>query len=127
MMKTTLFLLPFLPLIHAFAPYQGTHIPKAIHSHQHDLLPSTSSPTSSSCLHLRIDNKRRKELGISDDEEEYDLDVALSNNTDPLITKIIAGSFILVVLALLVVGLVIPSITDFGDGVCSPIQNGGRC
>ncbi|KAL7509102.1 hypothetical protein ACHAXN_006130, partial [Cyclotella atomus] len=67
------------------------------------------------------------QLGISDDEDEYDLDAALSANTDPGITKIIAGSFILVMIALLVVGLVIPSLTDYGDGVCSPIQNGGRC
>jgi hypothetical protein len=51
----------------------------------------------------------------------------LNNNTDAEITKIVAGSFILVMVALLVVGLVIPSITDYGDGVCSPIQNGGRC
>ncbi|KAL7547617.1 hypothetical protein ACHAWF_010902 [Thalassiosira exigua] len=74
-----------------------------------------------------IDQKRRNQLGISDDEDEYDLDVALSTNTDAGITKIIAGSFILVMIALLVVGLVIPSVTDYGDGVCSPIQNGGRC
>lgn len=70
---------------------------------------------------------KQRELGLPDDADEYDLDVALNNNTDAGITKIIAGSFILVMLALLVVGLVIPSITDYGDGVCSPIQNGGRC
>mmetsp|Transcript_20119 Transcript_20119/g.25407 ORF Transcript_20119/g.25407 Transcript_20119/m.25407 type:complete len:163 (+) Transcript_20119:61-549(+) len=75
----------------------------------------------------RISNKRRQQLGIPDSEREYDLDVALETNTDPLITKIIAGSFILVVIALLVVGVIIPSTTDFGEGVCSPIQNGGRC
>ncbi len=70
---------------------------------------------------------QQRELGLPEDADEYDLDVALNNNTDAGITKIIAGSFILVMLALLVVGLVIPSITDYGDGVCSPIQNGGRC
>ena len=70
---------------------------------------------------------QQNELGLPEDADEYDLDVALNNNTDAGITKIIAGSFILVMLALLVVGLVIPSITDYGDGVCSPIQNGGRC
>ena len=53
-----------------------------------------------------IGKKRRDELGISDDEDEYDLDVALNNNTDPFITKVIAGSFILAMIALLVVGLV---------------------
>jgi hypothetical protein len=55
---------------------------------------------------MKIDQKRRKQLGISDDEDEYDLDRALSANTDAGITKIIAGSFILVMIALLVVGLV---------------------
>jgi hypothetical protein len=53
-----------------------------------------------------INKKRRKELGLPDDADEYDLDVALNNNTDAGITKIIAGSFILVMIALLVVGLV---------------------
>ena len=61
---------------------------------------------------------QQNELGLPEDADEYDLDVALNNNTDAGITKIIAGSFILVMLALLVVGLVIPSITDYGDGVC---------
>ena len=75
----------------------------------------------------RISQKRRQQLGIPDSEDEYDLETALDTNTDPLITKIIAGSFILVVIALLVVGIVIPSITDYGEGVCSPIQNAGRC
>lgn len=75
----------------------------------------------------RINIKRRKQLGISDDEDEYDLGVALEQNTDPLITKIIAGSFILVVIALLVAGIVVPSMTDYGEGVCNPILTGGRC
>eukprot|EP00594_Rhizosolenia_setigera_P014148 CAMPEP_0178967746 /NCGR_PEP_ID=MMETSP0789-20121207/17799_1 /TAXON_ID=3005 /ORGANISM="Rhizosolenia setigera, Strain CCMP 1694" /LENGTH=124 /DNA_ID=CAMNT_0020653457 /DNA_START=26 /DNA_END=397 /DNA_ORIENTATION=- len=50
-----------------------------------------------------LSDARRKELGVSDDEDEYDLDVALNANTDPLITKIIAGSAILAILTLLVV------------------------
>jgi hypothetical protein len=53
--------------------------------------------------------------------------VALSSNTDPLISKIIAGSLIVVLLGLLVVGVVIPSLTDYGDYVCNPIRTGGRC
>mmetsp|Transcript_17652 Transcript_17652/g.17086 ORF Transcript_17652/g.17086 Transcript_17652/m.17086 type:complete len:156 (-) Transcript_17652:11-478(-) len=72
-------------------------------------------------------NERREKLGLDDQDDEYDLDVALNQNTDPLITKLIAGSLILVVMALLVAGIVVPSITDYGEGVCSPIQNGGRC
>ena len=78
-------------------------------------------------LKSEISKKRREQLGIGDDEREYDLGVALETNTDPLITKIIAGSFILVVFALLIAGIVVPSLTDYGEGVCSPIQNGGRC
>lgn len=53
-----------------------------------------------------IDQKRRKQLGIPDDEDEYDLYKALDVNTDKGITKIVAGSFIVVVIALLVFGLV---------------------
>jgi hypothetical protein len=89
----------------------------------------TISPTPS--LHAKpppkISQKRRKQLGINDDEDEYDLYFALDNNTDPFITKVIAGSLIVTLTALLVAGVVIPSLTDYGDGVCSPIQNAGRC
>ena len=87
-----------------------------------------------------IDKKRKAQLGIGDDEDEYDLYRALDVNTDKGggtcailftyyyfsvtkqmlilphniyiilqykgITKIVAGSFILVMIALLVVGLV---------------------
>ena len=73
-----------------------------------------------------ISDKRKKQLGIVD-EREYDLGVALETNTDPLITKIVAGSFILVVIGLLVAGIVVPSFTDYGDGVCNPITTAGRC
>jgi hypothetical protein len=66
-------------------------------------------------------------LGIADDEDEYDLGVALANNTDPFITKVIAGSFILVVIALLIAGIVVPALTDYGEGVCQPLLSGGRC
>lgn len=77
-------------------------------------------------LKSEISDKRKKQLGIVD-EREYDLGVALATNTDPLITKIIAGSFILVVIGLLVAGIIVPSLTDYGDGVCNPIKSGGRC
>ena len=60
------------------------------------------------------------------DEDEYDLGVALNNNTDPLITKIIAGSLILVIMSLLVVAIVIPSMTDY-EGACNPMLTAGRC
>mmetsp|Transcript_11792 Transcript_11792/g.17294 ORF Transcript_11792/g.17294 Transcript_11792/m.17294 type:complete len:128 (-) Transcript_11792:1040-1423(-) len=75
----------------------------------------------------KINRKRREQLGIADDEDEYDLGAALDSNTDPFITKVVAGSFILVMITLLILGVVVPSITDYGEGICSPIQNGGRC
>mmetsp|Transcript_24440 Transcript_24440/g.37028 ORF Transcript_24440/g.37028 Transcript_24440/m.37028 type:complete len:126 (+) Transcript_24440:3-380(+) len=125
MMKLLLLILPFLPFLEAFAPCPSrsgvtSFSPRSLGVDRHQQL---QLPV----LNMKIDKKRRKELGLPEDADEYDLDVALNNNTDAGITKIIAGSFILVMLALLVVGLVIPSITDYGDGVCSPIQNGGRC
>lgn len=82
---------------------------------------------SSSSLFKKISQERRKQLGILDDEDEYDLDFALDNNTDPLISKIIAGSLIVVIIALLTVGVIIPYTTDYGEGVCNPILNQGRC
>jgi len=74
-----------------------------------------------------ISKKRRAQLGIADDEDEYDLGLALDANTDPLISKIVAGSLILALLSLLVVGVVVPSLTDYGDGVCNPLLTAGRC
>lgn len=78
-------------------------------------------------LYEKMSDARRKQLGIGDDEDEYDLGVALDKNTDPLISKIIAGSLILAVLALLAIGVIIPSMTDYGEGVCNPILTQGRC
>ena len=97
-------LLLLFPLLHAFAPQRGARAP-AVSLRSASLgQPSLDSATST-CLRM-INQKRRKELGLGDEDREYDLDVALSNNTDAEITKIIAGSFILVMIALLVVGLV---------------------
>jgi hypothetical protein len=75
----------------------------------------------------KISDKRRRELGIADDEDEYDLDIALENSTDPFITKVIAGSLILSISALLVAGIIIPATTDYGEGVCNALLTGGRC
>uniref|UniRef100_A0A7S2DW16 Uncharacterized protein n=1 Tax=Octactis speculum TaxID=3111310 RepID=A0A7S2DW16_9STRA len=44
------------------------------------------------------------------DGEEYDLDAALAANTDDTITKIIAGAFIAVMIALLVNAILIPNL-----------------
>jgi predicted RND superfamily exporter protein len=81
----------------------------------------------SSVLLARLSDKRKKELGVADDEDEYDLSQALNANTDPLITKLIAGSLIVVVIGLLVVAVIIPLTSDTGDGLCNPILNSGRC
>lgn len=78
-------------------------------------------------LAAKITKSRKQQLGINDDEDEYDLSAALNANTDPFITKLIAGSFILVVIALLVVGIIIPATADYGEGVCNPLLTQGRC
>ena len=107
-MKITaaLFLIPLLPSVHAFAPQSCQR--SAVHTHLDGRLQRQhQQQRRRRATSLRaINNKRRKELGLPDDADEYDLDVALNNNTDAGITKIIAGSFILVMIALLVVGLV---------------------
>jgi hypothetical protein len=79
-------------------------------------------------LYAKLSDKRKKELGVAEDEDEYDLSKALDANTDPLITKIIAGSLILVIIGLLVVAVIVPLTTDYNDsGLCNPIVNAGRC
>eukprot|EP00977_Amphora_coffeiformis_P010798 scaffold2519_cov168-Amphora_coffeaeformis.AAC.35 len=85
------------------------------------------STTTTTTLFQKISKERRQQLGIQDDEDEYDLDFALDNNTDPLISKIIAGSLIVTMIALLTAGVIIPYTTDYGEGVCNPILTGGRC
>mmetsp|Transcript_30182 Transcript_30182/g.44883 ORF Transcript_30182/g.44883 Transcript_30182/m.44883 type:complete len:140 (-) Transcript_30182:461-880(-) len=139
MFSKTFFLLLLLPTIDAFLSVQSGVCKKscllARPSYTSGIIQSRRSPwTTKTSLNAgfpgggeKLSKERRKKLGVNDDEDEYDLEFALENNTDPLITKIIAGSFILVLIALLVAGVVIPSITDYGEGVCSPIQNGGRC
>jgi hypothetical protein len=92
--------------------------------------PATKKPTTpnkKSPMRPIITDKRRKQLGIPDGDDEYDLGMALRNNTDDTISKIIAGSLIVAILALLVAGIVIPATTDFGEGVCQPLLTGGRC
>ena len=75
-----------------------------------------------------MNKKRREQLGLEDGDDENDLDQALRNNTDDTISKIIAGSLIVTLSGLLIWGLVLPQVTDYGgDGVCVPARNGGRC
>lgn len=103
---SSILLLLFIPTlkVFSFVPSLTQHVIPQIHSNADE----RHNPLNA------INSNRRKQLGIADDEDEYDLDVALGANTDAGITKIIAGSFILVMIALLVVGLVIPSLTDYG-------------
>ena len=61
----------FLPLLQAFAPTHTSQHVSRIQSRATRYIP----------LNM-IDSKRRKQLGIADDEDEYDLGVALSANTD---------------------------------------------
>jgi hypothetical protein len=74
----------------------------------------------------KITVERRKKLGIPDNEDEYDLEMALNNNTDPFITKVIAGSLIVSIMSLLVYAIIIPATTDYGNA-CNPLLTGGRC
>ena len=133
-------LVPFLPLLHAFVSPGSISIsqdiPKLTTRSENIINDRPQKPS----LYM-IDKKRKAQLGIGDDEDEYDLYRALDVNTDKGggdvcylvyisyifcdgtclsyllyhiyiilqykgITKIVAGSFILVMIALLVVGLV---------------------
>jgi hypothetical protein len=89
------------------------------------LLRATPDKKSSSSSQNKLSKKRRDQLGI-DEDDEYDVSYAISANTDSTITKIVAGSFIVVVIALLVVAVIIPSFQDY-EGQCNPILNQGRC
>ena len=75
----------------------------------------------------KYSQERRKKMGLGEgDGEEYDLDVALSQNTDSTISKVIAGSFILTIFALLYVGIIQPALNPV-EGVCNPMLTQGRC
>ncbi|GMH70277.1 hypothetical protein TrLO_g1625 [Triparma laevis f. longispina] len=125
----TLLLLAFLPHTIAFHTQPSLTFPNSnptsLTSSARSLTFSRSSPLQQ-LFSKRINDKRRKELGIADDEEEYDLGVALERNTDPFITKVIAGSLIVTILGLLIVGVVMPLLSDTG-GMCNPALNAGRC
>jgi hypothetical protein len=117
------FLLPFL----LFGTMMSAVFSFSLHPHCFDPPSSKRVRFSSSMLLAKLSEKRKKELGVADDEDEYDLSQALNANTDPLITKLIAGSLIVVVIGLLVVAVIIPLTSDSGDGLCNPILNAGRC
>lgn len=120
-----------IPLSVAFAPNQAMTVTATSKPSGSTLYifggNNKKSPPEPPAPKKQISGGRRAQLGIGDDEDEYDLGVALANNTDPFITKVIAGSFIVVVIALLVAGIIIPATTDYGEGVCRPLLTGGRC
>ncbi|KAL3943759.1 MAG: hypothetical protein SGBAC_002182 [Bacillariaceae sp.] len=120
-----------IPLSVAFAPNQAMTVTATSKPSGSTLYifggKNKKSPPDPPAPKKQISGGRRAQLGIGDDEDEYDLGVALANNTDPFITKVIAGSFIVVVIALLVAGIIIPATTDYGEGVCRPLLTGGRC
>lgn len=112
---------PTNPPVYTTSTVQGMIHPMLWHSVH------IAAPYRPHTLHMaRISDKRRKQLGIPDDADDYDLEQALGLNTNDLITKIIAGSLILVIMALL--GFVVLQMTeDVGESVCKPLLSGGRC
>ena len=85
-----------------------------------------STPRSLPPLFAKLYKDRRDELGLRDQDDEYDPDYALDVGTDPFITKVIAGSFIVALQALLVVGIVQPALFPV-EGECNPLLSGGGC
>jgi hypothetical protein len=110
-----------------FVPTQTRIASVARLSMDEAVLVASQGGRSTTKLYKKISQERRKQLGILDTEDEYDLDFALNNNTDDTISKVVAGSLIVVMVALLTVGVIIPYTTDFGEGVCNPILSQGRC
>ncbi|CAB9510198.1 expressed unknown protein [Seminavis robusta] len=119
-------LLQMIPLVSGFSP--RTMISTTTTPSLTERFPRGVPDSSSTRLfNGKISKKRKAELGIPDGADEYDLYEALRNNTDDTISKVVAGSFIVVMIALLVAGIVVPSLTDYGEGVCNPILTAGRC
>ena len=73
-------LVPFLPLLHAFVS-PGSIISQ-IPSHQKVRVSLSSYDRPQMTSLYMIDKKRKAQLGIGDDEDEYDLYRALDVNTD---------------------------------------------
>jgi hypothetical protein len=117
-------LVPVLP-INAFCPAVISH--RQIHSLTSLKARQARKISENEKPNPKMNSARRKKLGVADDEDEYDLDIALENNTDPFITKVIAGSLILAITGLLVAGVIVPATTDYGEGVCNALLTGGRC
>ena len=133
MSRFLLLLLAFLAssVCDGFVPVASTFITLPPTSRTPTSLPPSLHPPSfaSSSSSLSISKKRREELGLAEEDVEYDLDAALATNTDPLITKIIVGSFTLVMVALIVFGFFLPYLdsTQTDLGYCVPMQNNGKC
>ena len=72
-------LVPFLPLLHAFVSPGSISISQDTLTSRSENIINDRPLTPS--LHM-IDKKRKAQLGIGDDEDEYDLYRALDVNTD---------------------------------------------
>ena len=92
----------------------------------HAVATKASSSARAGPLFSKLSKKRRNQLGIEGDED-YDLSYALDANTDSLISKILVGSLTVVIIAFLVVAVINPLTANYDEGICSPIQNAGRC
>ena len=112
-----LVLVALMGLASGFSPVETTAMKKLAPEHRPLAAP----------LYAKFSKAQRKKLGMDEFDDEYDLGMALDNNTDPLITKIIAGSFIVSMLAALIFGIVIPATADYGEGVCNTLLTAGRC
>jgi hypothetical protein len=93
--------------------------------------PSLFSPTLpiSAFPLCAIKKDRRDQLGLGAEDDEYDLQMALDNNTDRTIVKIVAAAAFVSIVGGLVVGVLLPLLdgSQASEGFCVPAQNGGRC
>ena len=111
----------------AVIAFRPAHVCSQLSLSKHDLQLTLSPLYASNFPSNKYSSERRKKLGLGDEaDEEYDLDKALDQNTDPLITKLIAGSLIVTLLSLVYVGLVQPAMNPV-EGVCNPLLTQGRC
>merc|ERR1711871_603770 len=107
--------------------FRPAHVYSQLSLSNHDLQLTLSPLYASNLPSNKYSSERRKKLGLGDEaDEEYDLDKALDQNTDPLITKLIAGSLIVTLLSLVYVGLVQPAMNPV-EGLCNPLLTQGRC
>ena len=124
LLVSTVLLLSRAPVVQAFSISAG----QTQQQQQQQQLLSTIHPRHGAFqpLQARLSKKRQNQLGV-DEDEDYDLSLALDGNTDPFITKVIAGSLIVVIFTLLFVGVIQPLTAEYDEGICNPLLTAGRC